>query len=70
MKLRFAFALLLAAQVSPREEPVVRIGIERSVAGFTLSSDAPYLLDGRPVRSARFTTIVALASAEGEVRPD
>ncbi len=70
MKLRLAFALLLAVQVSPSEEPLVRIGVERDVAGFRLSSDASYVLEGRTVRSARFTTIVALASADAEVRPE
>lgn len=69
-RLRFLFGFVLLAQVSLVDEPAVRIGIERNVQSWTLSSEEPFTLEGRPVRSARFTTVIVLDSTGDEVRAE
>jgi peptidoglycan hydrolase-like amidase len=66
-RLRLLVGFLLLVQASPRDEPVVRIGIERNSEGFTLSSEEPFVLEGRAVRNARFTTVITLAATGDEV---
>lgn len=62
--------LVCAQEPGEPGEPDVRIGIERNVATFTLASAAPFDLDGRMVRSARFTSMVALEAGREEYRPE
>ena len=69
-RLRVLFGFVLLAQVSFGGEPTVRIGIQLNTASFTLSSDEPFTLEGRPVRSARFTTAITLAATGDEVRAE
>ena len=69
-RLRVLFGFILLAQVSFGGEPTVRIGIELNAASFTLSSDEPFTLEGRQVRSARFTTAITLAATGDEVRAE
>ena len=69
-RLRVLFGFILLAQVSFGGEPTVRIGIQLNAASFTLSSDEPFTLEGRPVRSARFTTAITLAATGDEVRAE
>ena len=69
-RLRVLFGFILLAQVSFGDEPTVRIGIELNAARFTLSSDEPFTLEGRQVRSAQFTTAIALTATGDEVRAE
>ena len=65
---RFLVAFVLVAQLGPAEDPIVRIGIQRNVATFTIESDSPFIIEGRSVRSAGFSTVITLAATGDEVR--
>ena len=54
------FAVLILTQLSFPSEPIVRIGIERNVTGFTLSSPDPFTVDGVEAREAAFSTFVGV----------
>lgn len=73
-RLRVLLGMVLAAQLSPLDEPVgpiVRIGIARNVENVTVSSDESFTVEGRQVRTARFSSVITLAESEGgEVRID
>jgi stage II sporulation protein D len=65
---RLLFGFVLLAQVSLSDEPTVRIGIHRNVEGFTLDSAEPFQIEGRTVRSARFTTVMTLGATGDVIR--
>ena len=68
--LRLLMGFLLLAQVSFPGEPGVRIGIERNVEGFTLSSSAPFLVEGISTRRAEVSIVIALGQGEGPFSRD
>ena len=69
-RLQMLAGLVLVAQVSIPSEPTVRIGIERNVGEITLRSSEPFMLDGRAVRSAAFSTVIAIPGAEATLHKD
>ncbi len=68
--LKMLVGVVLLAQVSLPPEPTVRIGVERNVGEITLRSPEPFTLDGRTVRSATFSTVIAISGAEATVQKD
>ncbi len=68
--LKMLVGVVLLAQVSLPQEPTVRIGVERNVGEITLRSPEPFTLDGRTVRSATFSTVIAISGAEATVQKD
>ena len=69
-RLRVLLGFVLLSQVSLPAEPTVRIGIERNVEGFTLSSSAPFVIEGISTRRAEFLIVIALAQGEGPFNRD
>ena len=69
-RLRLFVGVVFLAQVSLPAEPTVRIGVERNVGEITLRSPEPFTLDGRTVRSATFSTVIAISGAEATVQKD
>jgi peptidoglycan hydrolase-like amidase len=65
VRFRLFLAFVLLSQVSFPGEPTVRIGIERNVSGFTVSSETPFEVEGASTRRAEFSTVVALGQGEG-----
>jgi stage II sporulation protein D len=61
---------VLLSQVSLPGEPTVRIGIERNVEGFMLSSTAPFVVEGISTRRAEFSIVIALGQGEGPFNKD
>jgi stage II sporulation protein D len=64
-RLRLALGFFLLSQVSLSSEPVVRIGIGRDLQTLTVTSSAPFLIEGVEARTAHFTTVISIGSAEG-----
>ena len=62
---RFLFGFLLLSQVSFQQEPTVRIGIQQNISGFTLRSAEPFMLEGVRTRSAKFSIVITVDTAEG-----
>ncbi len=69
-RFRLVLGLLLLSQVTVPGEPTVRIGIERNVEGFELSSAAPFVVEGITTRTAEFSIVIALGPGEGPFRRD
>ena len=69
-RLRVLFGFVLLSQVSLPAEPTVRIGIERNVEGFTLSSSAPFVVEGTSTRRAEFSVVIALGQGDGPFNRD
>ena len=69
-RLRVLMGFVLLSQVSLPAEPTVRIGIERNVEGFTLSSTAPFVVEGISTRQAEFSIVIALSQGEGPFKKD
>jgi peptidoglycan hydrolase-like amidase len=70
LRWRLLFGFILLAQVSLSDEPTVRIGIHRNVEAFTLDSAEPFQIEGRTVRSARFTTVMTLGATGDVIRTE
>jgi peptidoglycan hydrolase-like amidase len=69
-RLRVLMGFVLLSQVSLPGEPTVRIGIERNVEGFMLSSTAPFVVEGISTRRAEFSIVIALGQGEGPFNKD
>ena len=64
-RFRLMVGFVLLSQVSLPGEPTVRIGIERNVEGFTLSSIAPFVVEGISTERAEFSIVIAIGQGEG-----
>ena len=69
-RLGLVLGFLLVSQVSFDSEPVVRIGIGRNLETVTISSAAPFEVEGAEVRSARFSAVLSVGDTEGLLSRD
>ena len=67
VSLRMVLGFVLLSQVSVPAEPTVRIGLERNIEGFTLSSAAPFVIEGISTRRADFSVVIAVGQGEGPI---
>ncbi len=69
-RLRVLLGFVLLSQVSLPAEPTVRIGIERNVEELTLTSNAPFVVEGISTRRAEFSVVIVLGQGEGPFSRD